>query len=644
MARNLKTEIEITADTKSARSEIGRLEQAFTSSMQELGKSKKEIAEFRKLGRNAEENKAAIDKLDDATKQLVQNYARLSGTAADKDFLGLKSHGKLQSEIDRTRAAYERLKKSGTLTKRELAQASAIAEQRVRALNAQMSAGTTGGFVAGLDRAKFAILGVVASAKGLYSSFKFIVSSADEVGKTADKIGLTTDALQALRVAANDAGVKAGGLESSMERFARQIGEAAQGSGTLKGQLDKLGISVVGTNGMIRTTESVLYDYADAIQAAANPQERLRLAVAAFGKSGASMVNMLKGGGAALQQYIAEAKQAGHVIDEYLIRRAEKLNSDWDRFTNKLGSGFKGAVLSASRVFTGGLTEMEQKIESATKSLQTQERFLKEYRQRMEELANTRPPDWEAEMERTANAMRSTEREAARLRGQLDELYGEAGFRGTERAVRGMDALRASISETTGETKTLYAETKKLFAQPEYDPFSQAETEAQRLVVAWQLVGEAAAAARRGDDDAADKIEQAAGALNKLQEGGAASAFELQQLKDTLGGMINEVESVKPLTMDDIIDLGEAGTDQFAARVNQAIEAAAAGDPAQLPVTVDVGSMDEMRDAINQHFRDASVMIKVVPDLSAIPKSITVPVNAGNVSDSTADAKTGGRP
>ena len=55
--------------------------------------------------------------------------------------LGVRAHAEVQKEIDETRAAYERLKDSGTLTGAELAQAALKTEDRVRELRAQTNGG-----------------------------------------------------------------------------------------------------------------------------------------------------------------------------------------------------------------------------------------------------------------------------------------------------------------------------------------------------------------------------------------------------------------------------------------------------------------------------------------------------------------------
>lgn len=58
--------------------------------------------------------------------------------AQAREGLGVRSERQIQREIDRTIAQYNRLKRSGSLTSRELARASEQARNQIRTLNAEM--------------------------------------------------------------------------------------------------------------------------------------------------------------------------------------------------------------------------------------------------------------------------------------------------------------------------------------------------------------------------------------------------------------------------------------------------------------------------------------------------------------------------
>ena len=148
---------------------------------------------------------------------------------------------------------------------------------------------------------------------------------ADAIGKTADKIGLSTESLQALRFAAEQSGVETRNLDMAMQRFARRTGEAVSGTGELVKTYQRLGINLRDANGQIKTTEELLVEYAAAIQKAGTSQEQLALAFKAFDSEGAALVNMLRDMNGGYDELIAKAREAGVVMEDVTIRKAERI-------------------------------------------------------------------------------------------------------------------------------------------------------------------------------------------------------------------------------------------------------------------------------------------------------------------------------
>lgn len=55
-----------------------------------------------------------------------------------RETLGVRAENAIQREIEQTRAAYDRLKRSGVASQNELRRASEATKQRVRELNAEL--------------------------------------------------------------------------------------------------------------------------------------------------------------------------------------------------------------------------------------------------------------------------------------------------------------------------------------------------------------------------------------------------------------------------------------------------------------------------------------------------------------------------
>ncbi|MBN2855905.1 MAG: phage tail tape measure protein [Halothiobacillaceae bacterium] len=162
MSQNLELSLKINVDQKEGESNLQAFTRAFNQAMKAAGKSADEVKSFYALNEQIKAGKASVESLDDSMRSLYETFQQGSQTAADKDLLGLKQHQAIQAEIEATRAAYDRLAKSGSLTSAELAQAALKTEDRIRELKAQ-----TNGWAESLTNAKGALLGLGASAAGL---------------------------------------------------------------------------------------------------------------------------------------------------------------------------------------------------------------------------------------------------------------------------------------------------------------------------------------------------------------------------------------------------------------------------------------------------------------------------------------------
>ena len=173
---------------------------------------------------------------------------------------------------------------------------------------------------------------------------------ANALQDTADKIGLGTEALQELTQVNAQFGVSAKATETAMQRFSRRIGEAAVGTGELKGTLQQYNIELRNSDGSMRSLEAIYSDYADAVANAGTEQEKLRMAVKAFDTEGAGLVNVLRQGSAAIGDMRNEARQLGGVLDAEMIAKAAEANTRFDALTDRLGSQLRGAIISLTPV------------------------------------------------------------------------------------------------------------------------------------------------------------------------------------------------------------------------------------------------------------------------------------------------------
>jgi len=173
------------------------------------------------------------------------------------------------------------------------------------------------------------------------------LQTADAIAKTADKVGVSVEALQELRFAAEQAaGVTGDTLDMALQRFSRRLGEAAQGSGELAGTLKQYGIDARNADGNTRAVTDVLGELADKIKNAESSQEKLRISFKAFDSEGAALVNLMNLGSDGLARYRNEAQRAGAVLNEGLVRSAERANEELGRMTRVISTDLTTALLS----------------------------------------------------------------------------------------------------------------------------------------------------------------------------------------------------------------------------------------------------------------------------------------------------------
>jgi lambda family phage tail tape measure protein len=189
-----------------------------------------------------------------------------------------------------------------------------------------------------------------ATVGGLGALIDRSISAADAIGKTADKIGVGVEALQELRFAAKASGVEQQTLDMALQRFTRRAAEAAQGTGEAKDALAQMGIALRDQDGHLRRSEDLLADVADAFANIQDPAERVRLAFKLFDSEGVALVNLLRGGSDALDEMRERARDLGIVLDEHLVRDAERARTELDTLSQVISANLTRAALEAAPV------------------------------------------------------------------------------------------------------------------------------------------------------------------------------------------------------------------------------------------------------------------------------------------------------
>ncbi|MER9702662.1 hypothetical protein NKJ10_00170 [Mesorhizobium sp. M0204] len=225
--------------------------------------------------------------------------------------------------------------------------------------------GGVAGMFTGVGAAATAALAPIA----LFNKALETIDIASHLVDTADRIGLSTTALQELGFGFAQAGVEQAEFETGMEQFSKRIGEAATKGGRLADILKANGIAIRDSNGQIRSSEQLLGSYAELIRNATSDQEKMLLVTEAFGRGGGAMLVGLNDGAQGILNMKKAAEDAGGVIDEQLLRRAEEMGDRWDAAWRRFTVSSQSAILTAVE----GLDSLNGRMQEFLKNRQAVE-------------------------------------------------------------------------------------------------------------------------------------------------------------------------------------------------------------------------------------------------------------------------------
>jgi len=205
------------------------------------------------------------------------------------------------------------------------------------------------------------LVGVSVSAGAMARWLRSTVSDLSALGKQARDTGLDVEELQGLmRGFERNTRVNSEQLSTALVDFNGRVGQAITGQGELAAVADRYGIALRGANGQVRSQSDLLREVARVIRSARTEQERLAIAQAAFGEPGRLMASALASGVGVLDDMVAQAREAGDVIDRNLIHRAEILDDKFDALTRRVGTFFQTLAVG---VLAGGAETAQDTLE-----------------------------------------------------------------------------------------------------------------------------------------------------------------------------------------------------------------------------------------------------------------------------------------
>ena len=222
--------------------------------------------------------------------------------------------------------------------------------------------------MAGLNKT-FAALGILVSGGAFVGLIKGAIDSADSFGKMADQTGIAANTLQAYVNAGKLAGVSQETIDKGLRRLAQSMREADQGVATYSDSFDSLGISVRATDGTLKSSEQVLGEISNKFAELPDGATKAAISMEIFGRSGASLINLLNGGAASLTEFnyavSNEFAQNAEFFNDQIATLAIKFDGFRKQLTDALLPALNTIVsvfsdlFSADNDFTGFFNAME---------------------------------------------------------------------------------------------------------------------------------------------------------------------------------------------------------------------------------------------------------------------------------------------
>ena len=200
----------------------------------------------------------------------------------------------------------------------------------------------------------FGALGLIISGGAFVGLVKGAIDSADAFGKMSDQTGIAANTLQAYVNAGKLAGVSQETIDKGLRRLAQSMREADQGVATYKDSFDSLGISVRTVDGQFKTNHQVLGEVADKFATMENGATKAAIAMEIFGRSGASLINLLNGGAASLEEFNYEVSENFAQNAEFFNDQIATLAIQFDGFRKQLAD----ALLPALNTIVGVFSEL----------------------------------------------------------------------------------------------------------------------------------------------------------------------------------------------------------------------------------------------------------------------------------------------
>lgn len=256
--------------------------------------------------------------------------------------------------VDKTSAEYQKLERDIIKTESQLknfeGQLKSIGNVKLKAVSEQFNAiGTS------LDNAGQKMKGVSMAAAAATAAVGALAiksgAAADDLNTLSKVTGIGTDELQKYSYAADLVDVSVEDIATANKKLAKNAYAAADGTGSQAEAFNKLGISVLDSNGELKDSETLFQEVITALGGVENETERAALAQELMGKSAANLNPLIEDGGETYKRVSETLKKYNlDFIDQETLDKANEFNDELDtmKLLGSVALAQLGSQLAAS--------------------------------------------------------------------------------------------------------------------------------------------------------------------------------------------------------------------------------------------------------------------------------------------------------
>ena len=211
-------------------------------------------------------------------------------------------------------------------------------------------------------------LGALAAVNIAKNMVRDAVELGDSIAKMANVTGFAAEALQQVQFAADRSGVPVATLNTSLQVFAKRVGEAETGVSPLITGLKKLDQQLLDNIMNARNQEDAFRAVIKAMDAEQSAVGRARIANAAFGRSGLAMANLVKDGAAGLDALIERFRELGGGLSDRAVANSEKMKDAMTDLGVAFSNRLANTILENSEAITGFVNSLIDAIPAVVKA------------------------------------------------------------------------------------------------------------------------------------------------------------------------------------------------------------------------------------------------------------------------------------